>query len=163
MAGARISIEIDDASVTTALNALLRRIADPAPALRNIGEEVAIQTKERIESGGPSPSGTPWAPLLPVTIARKEINKDRVLYYHGDLLRQIFPQLGADGRSVEVGTDRPYGAAMQFGMPKGYAGTTKRGAPIPWGDISPRPFLGLSSSDRDSIVAILRTYLETGQ
>ena len=90
MAGARITIETDDANVTAALNALLRRVADPAPALRNIGEEITIQTKERIESGGPSPSGTPWAPLSPVTVARKEINKDRILYYHGDLLRQIF-------------------------------------------------------------------------
>ena len=48
---------------------------------------------------------------------------------------------------------------MQFGMPKGYAGRTQRGAPIPWGDIPPRPFLGLSTSDAESVTAIIRDYL----
>lgn len=50
-------------------------------------------------------------------------------------------------------------AAHQFGMSQGYAGKTKRGAPIPWGDIPPRPFLGVSEEDGDRILDILRDYL----
>jgi len=59
-----------------------------------------------------------------------------------------------------VGTNLVYGAAHQFGMVKGYAGRTRRGAPIPWGNIPPRPFLGLSADDETEIVRILRIYLD---
>ncbi|MGH8271894.1 MAG: phage virion morphogenesis protein [Gammaproteobacteria bacterium] len=157
MAGARISIEVEETGVISALDELMRRATDPEPALRSIGEEVMIQTKNRIEEGGPAPSGIPWEPLRPVTVARKTKNKDRVLVYLGHLLGDIHYQ--ADAHSVQIGTGAKYGAAMQFGMVKGYAGTNKRGSPIPWGDIPPRPYLGLSDSDAEAVTAILRDHL----
>ncbi|MCY1187589.1 Phage virion morphogenesis family protein [compost metagenome] len=63
------------------------------------------------------------------------------------------------GNELLFGTDRPYGAAMQFGMSKGYAGKTRRGASIPWGDIPARPYLGLSAEDDVEILAIIEDYL----
>ncbi len=93
-----------------------------------------------------------------MTIAREGAqNPDKVLIYHGYLLGDIHYQ--PTETSVRIGTSRKYGAAMQFGMPRGYAGTMKNGSPIPWGDIPPRPYLGLSDSDADAVTAILRRYL----
>ncbi len=68
-------------------------------------------------------------------------------------------QLAEGGRAVEVGSNRIYAAVQQFGQPKGASGRTKRGSPIPWGDIPPRPFLGVSSDDREAIADILSDYL----
>jgi len=48
---------------------------------------------------------------------------------------------------------------QQFGAKKGQFGKTRRGAPIPWGNIPARPFLGVSVSDRSDILAILAEHL----
>jgi len=62
--------------------------------------------------------------------------------------------------SVEVGSSMEYSAVQQFGAQKGAFGSTKRGAPIPWGDIPARPFLGLSGSDKAAILDIISGYLK---
>ncbi|MGB0955835.1 MAG: phage virion morphogenesis protein [Panacagrimonas sp.] len=49
---------------------------------------------------------------------------------------------------------------QQFGARKGAFGTTRRGAPIPWGDIPARPFLGISDEDRTEIELLLFEFLE---
>lgn len=71
MAGARIEIKVDDREVMDYLNRLTERIANLRPVLVDIGEQVMIQTKSRIESGGPAPDGEPWAPLSPRYARRK--------------------------------------------------------------------------------------------
>lgn len=73
------------------------------------------------------------------------------------LSREIDCRDSLDG--VEVGTALEYATTQQFGAKQGSLGRTRRGAPIPWGDIPPRPFLGLSPKDRDNVLAILRKYL----
>lgn len=45
---------------------------------------------------------------------------------------------------------------------RGAFGSTSRAAPIPWGDIPARPFLGLSGSDRDELRSILIEFIEAG-
>lgn len=73
------------------------------------------------------------------------------------LSHEIHYRASLDG--VEVGTALEYATTQQFGAKQGSLGRTRRGAPIPWGDIPPRPFLGLSPQDRDNVLAILRKYL----
>ena len=63
------------------------------------------------------------------------------------------------GNSLEWGSNLPYSAVMQWGAAKGAFGANRRGNPIPWGNIPARPFLGLSSADRDSILGVLGRYL----
>ena len=53
--------------------------------------------------------------------------------------------------SREVGSTRIYAGAHQFGARRGACGTNKKGAPIPWGDIPARPFLGVSDADKKTI------------
>ena len=159
MAGARqnFSIDIDLGELTAALRELTAKVGAPTLALREIGEVLTASTKQRFVSQT-DPDGNRWAPLSPVTLARK--TNPRILTMRGYLGSGIRYQLLDGGKGVAVGTDRVYGAAMQFGMVKGYAGRTSRGSPIPWGNIPPRPFLGLSAQDRDDIRDILADYLE---
>lgn len=158
MAGASLSITLDDAALVRQLGQLIGALTHPEPALRSIGEALQRTTQERFGQGQKqAPDGTPWARNSPVTIARK--GRDNPLYQRGNLQNTIRYQLrGATG--VEVGTNLIYGAAHQFGMPKGYAGRNKRGAPLPWGNVPARPYLGLSADDEAETLRLLRHYLE---
>jgi phage gpG-like protein len=66
----------------------------------------------------------------------------------------------AGAGSVEVGSSMEYAAVQQFGAGRGDFGSTKRGAPIPWGDIPARPFLGLSETDKSAVLDILHEHIE---
>ena len=61
---------------------------------------------------------------------------------------------------MEVGSTRIYAGAHQFGARRGACGTNKKGAPIPWGDIPARPFLGVSDADKKTILEIINKRLK---
>jgi phage virion morphogenesis protein len=158
MAGTRITIQIDDAALRASLSKLAAAVGDPSPALAEIGEHLLRTTRARFGQGEKrAPDGTPWARNTDVTIARK--GRDNPLYQSGMLQGQMRWQLADGARAVEVGSNRIYAAVQQFGQPKGASGTTKRGGPIPWGNIPLRPFLGVSADDREAIGDILSDYL----
>jgi len=85
MAGANLTITVDDAAVRAALARLLAELKNPKPALRDIGEYLLRATDEhfRRQSG---PDGTPWAQLSDITLLRR--------------LAGTGKQGGADGKSV---------------------------------------------------------------
>ena len=158
MAGTRLTIDLDDAEIQASRAKLGAALADPSPALREIGEHLLRTTRARFaQSNKTAPDGTPWARNTAVTIARK--GRDNPLYQSGLLQGTLRWQLADGNKSVEVGSNRIYAAVQQFGQPKGASGTTKRGGPIPWGDIPARPFLGVSADDREAIADILSDYL----
>lgn len=145
MAGARVTITVDDAD----LQATLNRLADfgGAPlqaALGDVGEHVLNTTRDRA-ARQQAPDGTPWVPLSPKYAKRKEKKRPGApilkfdLHLLGDRLSY---QLG-DGH-VDIGTSALYGATHQFG----------RGA------IPARPFLGLSAEDERDVLEILGEHLE---
>lgn len=146
MAGARdtITIDTDDAEVRRRLRALMGVTSDLSPVLREIGEILLASTKDRFSPGRQrSPSGVPWAPNSPVTLARKA--NPNILTERGYLGDTIRYQLTADRQGVEVASDRPYAAMQQFGG-------TKAQWPHLWGDIPAREFLGISGQDRTDIL-----------
>jgi phage gpG-like protein len=174
-----IKIEIDDREVLAALSALARRAADLRPALADIGEYLVSSTRSRFGQGR-APDGTPWAPNSPVTIQRylSRFGGTRSRRRGGGLTKKGAvmaagkkPLIGETRRlsseiayrvipgGVEVGSSLEYAAVQQLGARRGQFGRTRRGAPIPWGDIPPRPFLGVSEADRSAILAILAGYL----
>lgn len=83
------------------------------------------------------------------------------------------------GDTLYVGSPMEYAATHQFGAKMGQYGRysqlfrrtkykegdfrrnagTVKGFPIPWADIPPRPFLGLSAGDRAEVLALLRELL----
>lgn len=157
MAGARVEVEFDNAAVLAAIRGALAELADPRPLLLDIGEALVNSTRDRF-SAQRGPDGQAWQALSPRYLATKAPNPGKILQRRGDLVQKIFPQV--QGTTLLVGTDRVYGAVHQFGALKGKFGKTKRGAPIPWGDIPARPFLGISDDDASEIIAIARDHLQ---
>lgn len=161
-----ISIEINSDTITPGLDELSRLLDDLTPVMQAIGEYLVEATNRRFQEGK-APDGSPWAPKSAATLAnykRRGVNAPKPLFGESRALSsQIFYQAGR--YQVEVGSPRIYAAAMQFGAAKGAFGTTSRGAPIPWGNIPARPFLGISAEDETAIVGIVGEWIEraTGQ
>lgn len=157
-----ITVEVHDEEVSRALAALHTRLTDMTGAYQEIGELLVASTKDRFGAGA-SPAGMPWAPKSPTTLEAYRRRGDRLDFRplfgpSGRLSSEI--AYSADRSSVEVGSSLVYAAAMQFGAQKGAFGSTSRGSPIPWGNIPGRPFLGLSDSDRSSILEIVAEWLD---
>jgi len=173
MAG--VTIQVDDAGVRQALGTLLARVQDPQPALRSLGEALLNSTKARFRAQR-GPDGAAWKPNSDVTLLRyltsrkgtlskrktatggrtltqkgaKALGAKAILYDRGRLFGTLRYQVSRD--SLAVGTDRRYGAMMQFGG-------SRTQYPHLWGDIPARPYLGLSAADRDTTLAIFRRFL----
>ena len=184
MSGAGFSLTLRDEDLGRTLEALARRLGDLRPVLQEIGETLVASamltfTEQR------DPWGQAWDRLSGVTLARRRqgprpTSSTSILRDTGLLANSFSAQATAD--SVEVGTSLVYAATHQFGARMGqygrysqvsrwrqfaegdfrkYAGT-KKGFPIPWGDIPARPFLpikpggvDLPARDEGEILALL--------
>ena len=151
-----IRVEVKSEAARAALARLLAELESPASVLSDIGEMLIASTKQRFETKR-APDGAPWAPLSPVTVARKGHN-NILVGETGNLAGMIAYQVS--GHRLEWGSPMVYAATHQFGAKQGEYGKTRRGAPIPWGDIPARPFLGLSPEDEADIAGIIRDHLD---
>jgi phage virion morphogenesis protein len=172
-----ITVDIDDREVLDTLQRLIDRAGNPAPALKQIGEQLAESTKLRFRDGE-APDGTPWALNSDVTtlgylgVFKGSHKKDGSLSRKGatraagkkpligetkSLSTTITRQVS--GNEVAIGSPMEYASTHQFGARQGQIGRNRRGGPIPWGDIPARPFLGLSESDRTMVLDVINDYL----
>lgn len=171
-------IDITDQGVQKALDRVIKAGSDPKPILQDIGEYMVSATKGRFDDST-GPDGERWASNSQATIltylsrfrssfsrktgkisqagANRAIAKKPLIGETNSLSTQIYWQIDGQG-TLEVGSPMEYAAAQQFGMKKGQAGTSKRGSPIPWGDIPARAFLGVSDSDSRSILDIIEEH-----
>lgn len=179
-----ISISVTDTAVQTMLNGIARRLGDMTPAMQDLGEALAEGTKQRFAVGADW-DGTPWMPNTQTTVlnylgrTKGNFKKDGQLSKKGtarlmgkepltgetrSLRSTIFYQASAS--SVTIGSPMIYAATQQFGALRGAFGRTSRNAPIPWGNIPPRPFLpmrrdgSMPSAAVHLVYAILQEYLE---
>lgn len=146
-----IKIDLNDVEVIAAFNRLLAAGGNLKPVYQDIGEHLVDATKRRF-SDGVAPDDARWAELSPITIARKGHAKPLI----GESRRlgvEISYQLIGNG--VEIGSPMEYAATQQFGA----KARSFAGGKSPWGDIPPRPFLGISEADRLDILDILREHL----
>lgn len=157
MAGVRLELEIDDAALVDAIDGLARQMRDLRPVFADIGEYL-VEAHHRRFLAQRAPDGTPWAPLAPASVARKRRHAGRILWLDGYLAG--LPRYNASAQGLVFGSGRVYGAVHQFGAARGAFGRTRRGAPIPWGDIPARPWLGLSDQDVTEIQEILASWIE---
>jgi phage virion morphogenesis protein len=158
MAGLRIVID----SNAEAVGAELGRIADRlGPAgMRSVYAQIGHyfeRVTDQLFATETDPNGRPWAPLSEVTKAKKAKNAERILQEEGHLRDSFIYQIAADG--LAFGTNDVRAATHQFGAPRGSFGRTKRGGPIPWGDIPARQMLGINDADRAEILDIFRDHL----
>lgn len=125
----------------------LERLADLklGELLDLMGSEVENQTRRRIESEKTDPEGSPW-PEWSERYAATRRNGKKLLEGEGDLLDSITFEVGAD--DVVIGTNLIYGAIHQFGG-------EEVGIPI-----EARPYLGLSSENKDDVLALLDDWLD---
>lgn len=172
----QIQISIDNRPVEDALRGLMQHLDDPTPVMQDIGEYLIVSTKERFQTGI-APDGSKWAPNSKLTLSRKKGNRPLIGETHR-LSTEILSH--ADRDAVEVGSNLVYAAVQQFGAKMGafgrysqlsrrttYAPTdfrhhagTKKGFPIPWGNIPARPFLGLSDDDVAAVLDIVQEHLD---
>lgn len=155
-------IEINDEQIAVRLGQLASGMDDMTPAMQEITEFLIVTTKDRFPAGV-APDGTPWTPKSPTTLAAYAARNDRtdprpLFGPSGMLSSNIFGV--STPTSSEVGSPMIYAAVMQFGAGQGAFGTNRRGSPIPWGIIPPRPFLGLSDTDRAGILDIAAEYID---
>lgn len=68
----------------------------------------------------------------------------------GSLASQIFKRFDSDG-ALLIGSTMKYAAVQQFGARQHQF----KGGKTPWGDIPPRPFLGISERDKSTILDII--------
>lgn len=155
------AIEVHDSEVLGAFNRLLSMGENPGPWLKIIGHNLAESTRLRFRDGR-GPTGTSWAPLSPVTLALRRKGKGagsaKPLLDTGRLANSITHRVGHN--YVEVGTNVIYARMQQMGAAKGAFGRTRRGAPIPWGRVPGRPFLGLSLADRADALDVIREAID---
>ena len=138
-------MDIDDAAAVAALRKLQERGENLAPLLRSVGELLLNSTRARFDSQE-SPEGVPWAPLSARTLARKKVNRDKILTERGHL-RNSFAIGRVDHDSVEMGsTEKRYAATHQFGRD----------------NIPARPFLGVSAEDAEGIREEILDFLAAG-
>lgn len=157
----RLTIDYDDRELLAGLGRLQVLMADLTPVMQDLGEFLTGSTKDRF-SAGTAPDGTPWAPKSPVTLEAYRRRGDRtdprpLFGPSGALSSTIFARPGP--LSVEWGSAQIYAGVMQEGAAQGTFGRTARGAPIPWGDIPARPFLGISDDDEAALIAIVEEWL----
>jgi phage virion morphogenesis protein len=173
-----INIQYDDKQVMGAMQRLMQASSRMRPAFQSIGEYLVLSIKRRFQTST-APDGTVWA-------ANSEATMMAMLHKRGGLSKKTGkitkrgqglasakkPLIGesqqlstkihyvADDQSVQVGSARTYAAVQQFGAKRGEFGRSKRGSPIPWGDIPARPFLGVSTEDKLAILDILEEHIE---
>ncbi|MGZ9811277.1 phage virion morphogenesis protein [Pseudoroseicyclus sp. H15] len=157
-------LEIDDADLLAALNALDDGLTDQSPVMNQLGDYLAGSARDRIENGV-DVDGNPFATLAQTTLDRyakstpPKVSRSP-LWQSGMFRRGLFHDSGPD--FVEWGSNAIQAAIMQFGAEKGAFGQTSRGAPIPWGNIPARPFIGVSDDDETAMVALIEEWLESG-
>lgn len=154
-------IEID--VVTKEIDDLSKRIAQKGADASPVTREIAAIMHEAVDQNFEKEGRPAWPPLKPSTIKRREKAgtwPGHVLRTGGQAGLQASVSEKSDATSAEVGTNKVYAGTHQFGARKGKYGRTKRGAPIPWGDIPARPFLKLTDEDEEDIKDALQKFLD---
>lgn len=140
---------VDDRKIRAALQGLQKATGNISPALREIGQELVSRTKKRFETTT-GPDGQKWAENQPSTLSRKKGSRP-LTGETGELMDSINYQLFGNDE-LRVGSPMEYAAMQQFGG-------AKSEFPNLWGDILPRPFLGISPDDETAILAIIEGHL----
>jgi len=149
-------IEVDDEQVLAKLTRAVDQAENLSPLMGEI-EGILIDAIERAFKNEQDPeTGAPWAELSSVTKARRGAGAKK-LQDSGSLVQSIGGK--HDALSAEAGVAEKYGITHQLGAAKGEYGKTSRGAPIPWGDIPARPFLGFNEDDRREILDVVSQYI----
>lgn len=150
MAKTIIEMSLIDAEFRRGIDALMQRVGDLSPLMRDIGELLTERTKRRFETST-APDGSPWAPL-------KDGSGRAPLVLTGTMRDQIFPTSGSD--FVEIGASAKQAPWHQFGVDPFQVETRNFGF-VDHPGIAARPFLGVSDQDQTDILALVAKHIES--
>lgn len=145
-------VRVNDGGVSRVLSRLLLTDTKRRSMLDQLGRQAVEQTQFHFIQQK-SPDGVPWVPSK----RAKENPAKPTLLDSLKLLNSIEYVISGDG--FELGSDLPYAATMNFGAKKGQFGSMSNGNPIPWGDIVPRQFLGVSSEHKVKMADVVNKFL----
>ncbi len=112
MAGASYRIDLQDGNARRAIGLAVRRMDDPRPLYRHLGEGLLPRWKARFDTQT-DPDGRRWQALSRAYQRRKHRNPDKVLTLRGHLRGTLRWQTG--NNELLIGTNSKYGAIHQFG------------------------------------------------
>ena len=156
----RIDVRADETQKLLA--ELQRRTGNIQPAMEGIGQILVSNTQQRFVDQV-DPDGLPWKELSAVTLSRrrKAGSGAQILRDTGRLASSISYKV--TGGTVELGTNVVYAGTHQYGAKKGSYGRTRKGGPIPWGDIPARPFFGYNDQDQADVLELLQRYIDASR
>lgn len=145
-----LSVVRNTRQITQRIQDVLDKIADLRPLLLEIGEDLQESTKKRFDTLE-DPDGFGWQENSELVIARK--GHDIPLTGKTHMLRNtITYQLRGD-TGVAVGSPLAYSVVQQFG------GWSYWEEYDEWWRVPPRPFIGLSEQDAQTILHLTEEYL----
>ena len=150
-----LEIKVESNTITPALNALAAKLGNLSPLMKDIAGIMEAGVEDNFDRQG-IPA---WDALSPVTIKRREKQgkwPGKMLQVTGQLASSVTSDF--DAGSAVVGTNDVRAKTLHFGANKGAFGKTKRGAPIPWGNIPARPFMALSAGAIGDITRAIREF-----
>jgi len=143
-----IIIEVNTSDVDAILSRIIGLGKDMTPVSRALAGVLADIPERAFAEQRDPVTGEAWEPLSPVTVARRG-SAAPILQVSGILAGSIQSEHGPDFARVTTATI--YAPTHQNGAKKGKFGKTRRGPPIPWGDIPARPFFGIGPADEEEI------------
>ena len=143
-----IEIEIDDTAMRARWGVLNERFANTKPLMAGIANimDAGVQEEFRTQGGGT------WAAL---SQTRKDIRTEagtwpgKILIEHGKLMSSITPSSTND--EARVGTNDVRAKTLHYGAKQGAFGRSKRGTPLPWGNIPARKIFVIRDATRADI------------
>jgi len=144
-----IEMELTGDDIVRVLQQLRDNGQDLKPALKDIGEKLINSTKDRF-TAEKAPDGSDWEKLSDITIANKG-HANKLAGESGQLASRFSYQ--ANDHELVLSNLQPYATMQHFGG-------KKSDFPHLWGDIPARPFMGVSSGDREEIFKILSDFLD---
>lgn len=146
-----IQIEVNTSGVDATLGRIVSLGGNMTPITRALAGILADIPERAFAAQADPVTGAPWAQLSPVTVNRRG-SSGPILQVSGILAGSIQAEHGADFARVTTATK--YAPTHQDGAKKGQFGKTRRGGPIPWGDIPARRVLGVGPADEAELAEI---------
>jgi phage gpG-like protein len=143
-----VEIEIDEARARALLVRVGSRLSDARPLMAGVANILAGSVEDVLNAEG-KPR---WRGLGELQKARRRERgtfPGKMLQDSGKLASSAQPSHGAD--FAQVATNDVRARTLHFGAQKGAFGRSKRGAPLPWGNIAARPWLVITSEARDDV------------
>lgn len=162
-----MDIRFDPSIFGARIEEIQNRLNHPESVLRRIGADMQKEVQLRFRNTT-DPEGERWASLSIASTLERALNGrdtlrrgDKPLNDRGILKNSITWR--SNHRMAQAGTNVPYAPTHQFGARRGTYGRTRRGRPIPWGDIPARAFMGFSRRQKEKYAQWVRDYIFGGE